>query len=132
VFFRSNYTVRHICISEFVPYGMNLSHGKNRIDPMFVCCTVRHLPNMLDCINTPLTYHPLPWRYSISRPRTPHCRENTKAQATQGINYLSVCILLQKSLPLKEKHCNKYFKYTLQNFLAYVVLRAWKILNWFL
>jgi hypothetical protein len=41
-------------ISEFVPYGMNLSYNKKRIDPIFVCHAIQHLANMLsDCVNTP-------------------------------------------------------------------------------
>jgi hypothetical protein len=41
-------------ITEFVPYGMHLPCDINRIDPIFVCRAVRHLPNMSDCVNTPL------------------------------------------------------------------------------
>jgi hypothetical protein len=40
-------------ISEFVQYGMNLLYNKNMIDLIFVCHAVRHLANMLDCVNTP-------------------------------------------------------------------------------
>jgi hypothetical protein len=38
-----------------MPNGINLSYNKNRIGPIFECCAIWHLSEMLDCVNTPLS-----------------------------------------------------------------------------